>query len=128
MIEDFRALIAAATAVAIYPKTRPQASALPAIVYHVITDDPDYTLKRASGLARGRVQVNCIGARYSDANALASTVRDALSGFHGDQGDTAFRGIFIDNARDLFDPASESDTASRTYGISIDFTFWHRSL
>lgn len=132
MIGDFRMYIAADTSVAamvdsrIVPSKRPQGGKLPAIVYHRITGDPDYTLKTRSGLERTRIQLDCIGTLYADAQALAESLKSLLSGSRFTSGTTEFRGVFVDNERDLFDPASESDVASRSHGVSIDFIVWHR--
>jgi len=134
MIVDLRSHIAAAASISalvgdrIVPSRRPQAGKLPAIVYHRIIGDPDYSLKRASGLERTRIQCDCIGARYLDAVGVADALKLVLSGARFQSGSTEFRGVFVDNERDLFDPAPESSEASRSHGVSIDFIVWHRRL
>jgi len=128
MIRDFCALLVAAGGVGTFPARRPQRGGLPALVYHRISGLPDYTLKGPSGLMRSRMQVDCIATRYATAQALADALDAALNGARVVQGDTHFQGVFIDGRRDLFDPASGSDAASRTHAVSIDFTFFHRSL
>ena len=102
---------------------RPQGEGLPAIVLHRIDGAPDYHTEGPSGLVESRVQVDCWGASYSAAKALARAVDTALSGQAFVQGAIRFDVILIVDERDsTFDEAP--DTLFRT---SLDLMVHHAS-
>lgn len=69
-----------------YPLTVPPEVTLPAWAYQVITADGDDTMSGPSGLRMARVQITCIGNKYSEAVALGNAVRTCLDGFTGVMG------------------------------------------
>ncbi|HMR51187.1 MAG TPA: DUF3168 domain-containing protein [Amaricoccus sp.] len=130
MHEALRALLLADAGVSALVGTRvtwgarPQGSALPAVVLHLISDVPGYTLAGDNGHRDSRVQADCIGeGRYEAVLGVAQAVQAALSGYSGTVAGTIFQGIFIDQARDLSEPAVESER--RLFHLSTDFLIHH---
>jgi hypothetical protein len=79
---------------------RPQGSALPCIVLHRIDGTPDVTHGGRSGLVVSRVQVDCWGASYGSAKAIARAVETAITAQTFTQGATRFDVILIADERD----------------------------
>lgn len=126
MIEDLRTLLLADADLSgivgsrVTWGSRPQGSALPAIVLHLIGGDKRYSLGSEAGPRSARVQVNCLAANYLSAITTFRAVADILSGYSGTVGTTYFQGILQDSEpSDL----SEADgvTDQRTFGTSADF-------
>lgn len=132
MIEDFRAILTGASAVAgltgsrIYPLVCPQGTDLPAAVIQGVSGRRDYHMAGETDLRERRVQVDAYGRTYAASNALADAIASALSGFSGTQGGTEFQGIFLEQERDFFDPAKEE--TSRVHRRSMDFMVKYRSI
>lgn len=103
-------------------KSEPTAE-LPRIILHTISQRPDYHMTGPSGLAVSQIQVDCIGGTYAQAQSVASAVISALSGYSGTHGTTKFDGIFMDAMRDTIE---DDDTPSDLFGVSLDFTLWHK--
>lgn len=111
---------------------RPQGSALPAAILHVISGGDDYHLRGRIALTETRVQVDCWGDRYLAVDALARAVRERLSGYLGTVGTTRFAGIFLDGDRDMTDQAGAADAGGgkampRLFRVSLDFIVHHHS-
>lgn len=85
----------------IEPGRRDQATALPAITLHTISDIPFYANDGEAGLARARVQIDCWGETYPDAKGVAGAVSDALSAFVGTVDGTVFQNVLKTAERDL---------------------------
>lgn len=96
----------------------------PYIVLNRVSGLRDTTMDGASGLVASRVQVDCWDTHYLDAKKVARAVEGALSGRRFRQGNTEFRGFFLVAERDGYD---HSDTPDKLFGVSLDFTIWHRS-
>lgn len=94
---------------------RPQAEALPAIVLHVIDRLPDVTHGGASGLLVSRVQVDCWGASFGSAKAVARAVEAAITAQSFTQGVVRFDAILIDAERD-----DTSDETTPLFRTSLD--------
>jgi hypothetical protein len=93
-------------------KRRPQAEPLPAIVLHVVSRIPDVTHGGRSGLIVSRVQVDCWGATFGSAKAVARAVENALTAQTFTQGSVRFDAILIDSERD--DTTDETTPLFRT--------------
>lgn len=102
---------------------RRQGSALPAVVLHVISRTPGYTMQAASTAVDQRVQIDCWAATYGDAKAVARQVTAALSGAHPTVGGVAFLGSFKESERDSFESGEGGDALHR---CSMDFIIWTR--
>lgn len=96
---------------------------LPRVVLHTISSVSDYKMSSATGLVTTRIQVDCLGKTYASAQSVSSAVMACLSGYRGISGTTTFEGIFHENTRDAFE---EDDTPSELFGVSLDFTIWHK--
>lgn len=92
---------------------RPQAAGLPAICLTNINDAPvNHTLDGA-GPSRARVQIDCFGASYASAKAVARAVRRRLDTYS----DANLMGVFLAGARDL----SDDGDVTTIHGVSLDF-------
>jgi hypothetical protein len=109
----------------VYPGSRPQGSALPAVVFNRIDGAPLYADDGEAGIAQARVQIDCWAESYSDAKGLARAVNAGHSAFAGEAGGTQFLSIFTDAERDLREAGSNA--AEYPFRTSIDFIVWHRT-
>jgi hypothetical protein len=91
---------------------RPQGSALPAIVLHVIDRLPDVTHGGRSGVLVSRIQVDCWGSTFGSAKAVARAVEDAITAQTFTQGSVRFDAILVDSERD--DTTDETTPLFRT--------------
>ena len=85
----------------VYPGSRPQGSALPAVVLNRISGGPLYADDGEVGLEQARIQVDCWAASYAGAKLLARAVTASLSAFEGTVGETTFQLIELDIEQDL---------------------------
>lgn len=67
----------------IRPEELLESDVYPAIVYGIVTSDPQHDLQGSSGAAFTRVQFNCYGNTLDEADAVADAVEDVLDGFSG---------------------------------------------
>lgn len=95
----------------------------PRVVLHVISSNVDYNMSGPSGLVNTRIQVDCLGSTYASAQTVAAAVLALLSGYRGTYGTTKFDGIFHDNSRDTLE---DDDIPESIFGVSLDFTIWHK--
>jgi hypothetical protein len=86
MIEDkIRAILAATSAVTNITSTRiyvgilPQSPTYPAITIQPITFDPDNAVAEENSLKRDRIQIDCWGETYADADGLYRVAISALN-------------------------------------------------
>lgn len=79
---------------------RPQGEALPSIVLQTISGIPDVHHGGRSGLVQSRVQVDCWGASYGSAKAVARAVENAVTAQRFTQGAIRFDVILVDGERD----------------------------
>lgn len=94
---------------------RPQGSALPCIVLHRIDGTPDVHHGGASGLVQSRVQVDCLGASYGAAKAIARAVETAVTAQTFTQGAIRFDVILVADERD-----STFDETTPIFRTSLD--------
>jgi hypothetical protein len=67
----------------VHPGSRPQGSALPAIVLNRISGGPGYADDGETGLTNARIQIDCWAATYRQAKLVARAVTASLSDFQG---------------------------------------------
>jgi hypothetical protein len=106
----------------VYPGSRPQGSALPAIVLNRISGGPLYADDGEVGLEQARIQVDCWAATYSAAKLLARAVKASLSAFEGTVGETTFQLIELDIEQDLREGGG--DAADYPFRTALDFLVW----
>jgi len=104
----------------IYPVLRPAGTALPAVVYQVLSNNPVNTAGGSTTTREMRLTVDCIAGTYAGAWALANVVRDALSGWVDDSGDVWHLDSETDSPGDL-GPGQEEQV---TYGVNQDYLVW----
>lgn len=103
----------------IYPRRLPQGVVLPAVVYSKVSTGIGYVSTGQSSLQTPRYQLDCWGASYISAKALAEELKTLLSGYAGPMGSRTVTAVFIEDERDDDDP----DTAR--YWTSLDVTIHH---
>ena len=67
----------------VYPDFIPQDKPLPAIVYHLISSDVDYTLEGEQGLQTVNYQFDCHGNTDAEAYTVYKHIRKAFKNFQG---------------------------------------------
>jgi Protein of unknown function (DUF3168) len=103
----------------VYPGTRAQGSALPAIVFNMISANPSYSDDGEDGISEARIQLDCWGASYSSAKKTARAVKAALSAFQGVVSGVNIRYIALDLEHDLREAGG--DAADYPFRTSLDF-------
>jgi hypothetical protein len=68
------------------------------------------------------VQIDCWGASYASAKAVARAVIPATESA-GTQGATKFSQSFLDASRDM--PVEDLEGGMKVYRVSHDFIIWH---
>jgi Protein of unknown function (DUF3168) len=114
--------VAALAETRVFPGSRPQGSALPALVMNRISGGPEYADDGEVGLEQGRIQIDCWAATYTEAKLLARAVTASLSAFEGTVGDTTFQLIELDIERDLREGGGNS--ADYPFRTALDFLVW----
>lgn len=131
MQADLTALLLATPALAALVGNRVHWGRLPPVVQGrpyinltVVSDPRAYHYRGATRLRKTRVQADIWAETAASAAAVADALEALLSGFRGDRGETAFRGVFLVAARDMTD-----DTPGQVQALfrrSFDFNFnWH---
>lgn len=92
---------------------RPQGKGLPAIALTNVNDGPVNHTLDGPGPSLARVQIDCFGASYGSAKAVARAVRAHLDAYS----DATFMGIFLAGARDL----TSDDGVETIHGVTLDF-------
>jgi hypothetical protein len=111
----------------IYPLTLPQDVTLPAITYQVISDAPTIShstmqdVPTHTGIRHSfsRVQFNCYGETYDDAEALCDDLDDVAVGFRGLWGDVEIGSVVPDLRLD------DLDEQPRLYRVIRDLIVSH---
>ena len=111
--------VADIAATRVFPGSRPQGSALPALVLNRISGGPLYADDGEVGLEQGRIQIDCWAATYTEAKLLARAVTASLSAFEGTVGATTFQFIELDIERDVREGGGNS--ADYPFRTALDF-------
>jgi uncharacterized protein DUF3168 len=106
----------------VFPGSRPQGSALPALVLNRISGGPEYADDGEVGLEQARIQIDCWAATYAGAKLLARAAAAALSAFEGTVGATTFQWIELDIERDLREGGG--DATDYPFRTALDFLVW----
>lgn len=102
--------------------TRPQASALPAIVLQLISAIPVDSDEGDSGLVASRVQIDGWATSPLDAKKTIRAVKQRLSGRQDQHSGTEFQGIFTEDERDAVE---ETHAGQVVYRAGLDIIIWH---
>ena len=103
----------------VYPVSRPQGTALPAISLGTVSNVPVYTNDGEAGIAESRVQVDCWGATYGSVKAVARAVTASLSAFFGAVDGRVFQYVLLDGERDSRE--SGSNAPEYLFRTQLDF-------
>ena len=103
----------------IYPLLRDEGAALPAVVYTIVSLDPQGNLDGIDGSQRQyRVQIDCWSRTYDEMDLLALAVRDRMN--------TA-----ATNFKTVFQPGSgfdEYESETKLYRRSADYSCWFKEV
>lgn len=93
----------------------PQGTVPPYVVLSVISGLTDYHMQGPSGYVVNRVQADCYGTTYTEADATSRAVEQTLTG----RREGIIQGIFFEGERDL--PDEDSGSVSNLFRVSRDF-------
>jgi hypothetical protein len=117
--------VAAIVGTRVFPGSRPQASALPALVFNTISGAPVYTDDGEAGLEEARIQIDCWAETYSASKTLAGAVKASLSAFSGTSSGVTFQNILIITERDRREGGSNAP--EYLFRVILEFTVWFKS-
>lgn len=103
----------------VYPAL-PQGVTFPAIRYTRISTERTLSLNATVGVTSATIQVDSFATSYSEAKALADTVRGILHGYSGAIGTLQARLVKLETENDLY----EQDGDRITHMIVQRYTFW----
>lgn len=110
----------------IYPLARPQATALPAIVYRRVTTERFFyqgitaDQYSAASVIGATVAIDCYGETFASADAVSEAVKAALIPYRGTMGTLKVTGVFEGSTQDiLVVPADGSSPGD--YLVSTDY-------
>jgi hypothetical protein len=113
----------------VYPLTLPQDVTLPALTFQVISDIPtlshdvaqDHPLYTGARRSDTRVQFDCYGSTYDDAEALADELHTLAVGYRGFWGAIEVDSVLPDNRLD------DRDEAPDVWRVICDLIIGHRT-
>lgn len=103
----------------IHPLVLPQNTDLPAVTFQRISGPRVRSLSGPGGKARPRIQLDAWANTYTEAQALATQLRQALDGYKGLMGTVQVDNVSLATDWDRNDPNREIK------GVSMDFMFSH---
>lgn len=99
----------------------PQGEVPPYVVLRRVSGLSDYHMQGNSGYETNRVQADCYGATYKEAETTARAVKQAIDG----RRTADIKGIFLEGERDL--PEEDSGAVNNLFAVSLDFMVHHIS-
>lgn len=109
----------------VFPGVKPQAAALPAVVFNKISGAPIYDDEGEAGLDECRVQIDSWATTYSQAKQVAREVRSCLSAFFGTSEGVETLYCALDAERDLMETGANA--SEYLHRVSMDFIILNRS-
>lgn len=106
----------------VFPFSRQQGSALPAITVQRISGAPLYADDGETGLENVRMQVDCWAMTYGSAKLLGRAATDAFSAFSGTVSGVEFQFVTLEAERDEREVGANA--AEYLYRVSLDFEVW----
>lgn len=122
MEEDLRTLLSGLPRVVW--NTRPQGSALPAVVLTTISEVTSYAYSGPVDLISTRVQADIYAGTYAEAVSTDRQLVAAVNGYRGTVGSTDFAGIFLESRFDETDTPAAG--ATPIHRISRDLMVKHK--
>lgn len=113
----------------VYPLSLPQRAVMPALTYQVISDVPvvshsdaqDHDTFTGTRYSVARVQFNCYGSTYDEAEALCDELLAYAVGYRGTWGDVEVDSVIADIRLD------DRDEAPALYRVIQDVQIGHRT-
>ena len=105
----------------IYPIERTPASALPAIVYTVLSDIPSNDANGTTSTKEMRIEVISLATTYPAARALAAAVETALSGWNDSSGSV----WHLDSSMDTPGEVSAGEEIIAYHGVTQEYVIWY---
>jgi hypothetical protein len=99
---------------------RPQGTALPAVTLHMVSDPRPQHMAGFQATRQSWVQVDCWGAKYTDAASVSAAVIAAIVPA-ADQDGTRFLRSFVDNVRE----AVYDTPGGQVFSMSVDLHVMH---
>lgn len=107
-----QALLAPLAAGGCWPMVNTSATIIyPYIVFYEIAGIPDITLESYSGLTKKRFQIDCFGASYGQAKALAKSIRGTLD-------------ATIVSSEMIAEMDGQYDSSTKTYQTILEYYIW----
>ena len=106
----------------VYPFSRLQGSAFPAVTVQRISGAPLYADDGEVGLENVRMQVDCWATTYASAKTLGRAVTAAFSAFDGTVSGVEFQFVTLENEHD--ERETGANAAEYVYRTSLDFEVW----
>ena len=125
------ATIAGYVAARIYFMRAPQNTAAPYITLFKVSAPRDATLDGASGLVRGRIQVDVYAETYMGSKDIAAAVKAALVDYSGDMANSGFPYVLPSdfgvpvNGVDCDDESDYWEEENKLYHVQMDFLIWY---
>lgn len=116
--------VAALVAARMYPVELPQNSAMPAILYTIVSEVGEHSSQHAQNLSMARVQIDSWGVDFDSANDLAGKVRQAIDGYKGALGASSgltAQAIFFSSRQDIYEPIP------KLFRVLHDYFVWYQA-
>lgn len=104
----------------IYPKVRPQGSALPAITFERASGGNQQNLEAAAGWADPVFDITAWAADDEGAEALAEVLRGEMQGFRGTWTSTTVHAVILEDQDDFYESRGDGNSLM-VHAVSMDF-------
>lgn len=113
-------LLGSTSAESIFPVRAPQGALPPVLVYQKIDGPSIHSKDGDMHLAHPRFQFTCWAAKYAEAKAVITALRNALNAYTG----PTLQGVNVSEIITT-DEHDLSDPVSLELGVALDAIFWH---
>lgn len=93
----------------IFPLNRPQETALPAIVYDLVSTSPATVLYGGTTAASSSFEVDCIAENYLESKDLAELVVEQLENWSNGESDPKIQRVQWENENDIYEPPQDGE-------------------
>jgi hypothetical protein len=111
--------VASRVARRIYPLVIPQNAQQPCLVYQRYSADRQPLFCHTANVVASRFQIDCYATTHDEAEAVAQSVRSALTDYTGPMGTERCQQVRLESDQDLDDPEPG------LYRVSLRFVIWH---
>tara|TARA_R100000808_G_C2021747_1_gene69600 strand:+ start:48 stop:461 length:414 start_codon:yes stop_codon:yes gene_type:complete len=110
----------------VFPIVVPSGQSLPAIVYELVSSDPQESNDGHSALTYARFSVDCMAKSYSDVKDLAEKVRLAVTGYSGTEASVVVTSTRHLSSSDEYSPPANAGERG-THHVVLDFRMGYQS-